>query len=132
MKYYLEHLEHLRKPYSPIRLHPVRISRVRLTGFQLNRCCIALNENTNRLWVMLQAADARSVEYRNLGTKDQALFDKSRSIKVNNLTWERTGLFRWRSPSSSELSFQSTLYHHDLSTVGKQPMKVELKQRAEL
>ena len=34
---------------------------------------------------MLQASDASSVEYRNLGHKDRALFDKSRYTEVNNL-----------------------------------------------
>ena len=34
---------------------------------------------------MLQATDASSVEYRNLGHKDRTLFDKSRYIEVNNL-----------------------------------------------
>ena len=54
-------------------------------GVPAEQCCIALDENTNRLWVMLQATDASSVDYRNLGTKDQALFNKSRGVEVNNL-----------------------------------------------
>ena len=54
-------------------------------GVPAEKCCIALDENTNRLWVMLQASDASSVEYRNLGHKDRTLFDKSRYTEVNNL-----------------------------------------------
>ena len=34
---------------------------------------------------MLQATDASSVEYRNLGHKDRTLFDTSRYTEVNNL-----------------------------------------------
>ena len=54
-------------------------------GVPAEQCCIALDETTSRLWVMLQATGASSVEYRNLGTKDRALFDKGRGIEVKNL-----------------------------------------------
>ena len=102
-------------------------------GVPAEKCCIALDENTNRLWVMLQASDASSVEYRNLGHKDRTLFDKSRYTEVNNLL--DLGAYRILSLGESlkfRAEFPDYVCRHDLSIVGKLQMKVERKRRAGL
>ena len=50
-----------------------------------DECCIALDENSNRLWVMLAAADSSSVDYRNLSANDKKLFSGSRKKELTNL-----------------------------------------------
>ena len=48
-------------------------------------CCIALNEDNNKLWIMLQAKDASTLEYRHLSAKDKILFDASRGTELKAL-----------------------------------------------
>ena len=54
-------------------------------GVTADKCCIALDENTNELWVMLQSTDASGVEYRNLTPKERKVFDQSRHTEMKNL-----------------------------------------------
>ena len=50
-----------------------------------DHCWIALDEGSNKLWVMLQGADASSVEYRHLKPSDRKVFDASRNKEIVNL-----------------------------------------------
>ena len=46
---------------------------------------IALDEDSNKLWVMLASTEANSVEYRNLLDKDKTLFNQSRNKELRGL-----------------------------------------------
>jgi len=48
-------------------------------------CCIALDDESNTLWVMLASTDASGVEYRNLSPQDRKVFDASRKLELTNL-----------------------------------------------
>ena len=50
-----------------------------------NECCIAVEESSHKLMVMLQAKDASVVEYRHLNAKDQKLFDAARQKELKGL-----------------------------------------------
>jgi hypothetical protein len=55
-------------------------------GCTAGQCCIALDENTAKLWVMLQTDKfAGNVEYRHLSYKKKQLFNGSRGKEVTNL-----------------------------------------------
>ena len=44
-------------------------------GYTAKEACIALDETTGQLTVMLQAKDAANVNYRDLSTSDKKVFD---------------------------------------------------------
>ena len=54
-------------------------------GVTAEQCCIAWDDDSNRLWVMLNVSDSGSVEYRNLDKKDRLLFDNARGTEIRNL-----------------------------------------------
>jgi len=65
-----------------------------------DQCCIALDEDSNRLWVMLNVSDSGTVDYKNLDKKDRLLFDKARGTEIRNLL--ELGAYRILSVEESE------------------------------
>ena len=48
-------------------------------------CCIAFDDGTKRLFVMLQTSDASSVEYRHLDQKGKKAFQQARKKEIQSL-----------------------------------------------
>ena len=69
-------------------------------GVTIDQCCVALDDDSGELWVMLQAADDSSVEFRNLSPGDQKLFRESRLKEITNLL--DLGAYRVMSVQESE------------------------------
>eukprot|EP00973_Karenia_brevis_P069070 9602561-Karenia_brevis.AAC.1 len=54
-------------------------------GYKADEACIALDEISQTLRVMLQASDASSVEYRHLSPADKKIFDAARNKEIQGL-----------------------------------------------
>ena len=54
-------------------------------GYAADEACIAWCEEENRLYVMLQAKDSSSIDYKNLSTTDKKVFNKSRLAEIQGL-----------------------------------------------
>ena len=54
-------------------------------GVSADKCCIAWDEQANRLMVMIQSSGASSVDFKHLAEKDKNLFNASRSLEMENL-----------------------------------------------
>ena len=51
-----------------------------------NECCFCLNDNDDKLWVMLSVADAASIDYWKQDPKTKKVFDAARKSEVQNLS----------------------------------------------
>ena len=56
-------------------------------GYTADEACIALDEESGTLKVMLQAKDASNMEYRNLSKQDQKVFDDARHKDIKRTIW---------------------------------------------
>jgi len=54
-------------------------------GVLADQCWIAMDDESNTLWVMLQSSDASSVDYKMLSPGQKKLFNKSRNKEIANL-----------------------------------------------